>query len=206
MDFVAAPDAVSRVLRNEHGCDFIAALTHMRQPDDERLAVEHGDVDLVLAGHDHSVAVLQVNGRYIVKSGTDFRTFGVMDIGRGKDGQVAVLRRPAMELVTKKFEEDHEMKKYVEAYQEHAADKAQVELALSGVNLDGRFPCIKSRETALGSFIAGIRKFATSILFCRHCRQRIACELMFWCASFVFLSFSIRFALCVEWSSAPEPK
>ncbi len=53
---------MSHILRDEHKCDFIVALTHMRQPDDERLAVEAKDVDLILAGHDHSVSVMQVNG------------------------------------------------------------------------------------------------------------------------------------------------
>ncbi len=74
------PTFVSRILRDEHKCDFIVALTHMPQPDDERLAVEAKEVDLILAGHDHSVSVMQVNVRQIVKTGTDFRTFGMMGI------------------------------------------------------------------------------------------------------------------------------
>lgn len=36
------------------------ALTHMRWPNDERLAREVEGVDLVLGGHDHDYAVKQV--------------------------------------------------------------------------------------------------------------------------------------------------
>ncbi len=49
-------------------------LTHMCQTDDECLAVELKDVDRILVCHEHSVSVRRVNGRYILKSGTDFRT------------------------------------------------------------------------------------------------------------------------------------
>eukprot|EP01047_Picozoa_sp_COSAG01_P039680 COSAG01_NODE_3293_length_6301_cov_3.437278_4_plen_66_part_00 len=40
-------------LRKEEDCDFVVALTHFREPNDERLAVEVLEIDLVLGGHDH---------------------------------------------------------------------------------------------------------------------------------------------------------
>ena len=35
------------------GCELVIALTHMRWPNDTRLAREAPEIDLVLGGHDH---------------------------------------------------------------------------------------------------------------------------------------------------------
>ena len=74
------------------------ALTHMRTPNDIRLAEQVAGLDLILGGHDHvyekhkvglwidcrycsillyftNTISRQVNGKYILKSGTDFRQF-----------------------------------------------------------------------------------------------------------------------------------
>lgn len=71
-DTVEAADVLSVELR-EQGCDVIIAVVHVFQPDDEHLANEAKDVDLVLGGHDHVVWVNEVNGRWAVKAGTDFK-------------------------------------------------------------------------------------------------------------------------------------
>ena len=52
-DYVDCADRLSSLLRNEMGCDMIIALTHMRVPNDQRLATDASDVDLILGGHDH---------------------------------------------------------------------------------------------------------------------------------------------------------
>ena len=43
------------------GADYVIALTHMRWPNDERLAQEVDGIDLVLGGHDHDFNYKQVN-------------------------------------------------------------------------------------------------------------------------------------------------
>ena len=57
-------------LRTDEKCDIIIALTHMRGPNDERLAREVRGVDLVLGGHDHDFFVQTVG-----TPGTMVRTF-----------------------------------------------------------------------------------------------------------------------------------
>ncbi|PHJ20573.1 5 - c-terminal domain-containing protein [Cystoisospora suis] len=57
------------------GCDLIIALTHMRWNNDEKLAREVPDIDLILGGHDHEYTTKIINGVPIVKSGSDFREF-----------------------------------------------------------------------------------------------------------------------------------
>lgn len=51
-DYVEVGKMLSKELR-EKGCEYIIALTHMRTPNDVRLAEEVDEIDLILGGHDH---------------------------------------------------------------------------------------------------------------------------------------------------------
>ena len=51
-DYVESGQALAKDLRAK-GCQFIIALTHMRTPNDLRLAANAPEIDLVLGGHDH---------------------------------------------------------------------------------------------------------------------------------------------------------
>jgi len=93
LDFVSEGRRMAQYLRNECGAHVVIALTHMREPNDVRLAAEVPDIDLILGGHDHLYAVHHVpytpadgtvavaekdlsarsTGGLVVKSGTDFR-------------------------------------------------------------------------------------------------------------------------------------
>ena len=44
---------MGKELREEHGCDMVIVLSHMRVPNDRKLAEECTEVDLFLGGHDH---------------------------------------------------------------------------------------------------------------------------------------------------------
>ena len=54
--FLAAPPAPPL-----QGCDLLVALTHMRMPNDIRLAEEVPDLHLILGGHDHHYEQRQVS-------------------------------------------------------------------------------------------------------------------------------------------------
>jgi len=84
VDFVQKANELSKLLRDKE-CDLIIALTHMRAPNDQRLAVEAEDLDLILGGHDHEYYGCRRIGKTIVaKSGTDFREFTRIVIHPGK--------------------------------------------------------------------------------------------------------------------------
>ncbi|KAI6887840.1 Metallo-dependent phosphatase, partial [Hortaea werneckii] len=57
------------------GADMVIALTHQRQPNDEKLArgLAPGTIDLILSGHDHFYAHAVVNETHVLRSGTDFK-------------------------------------------------------------------------------------------------------------------------------------
>jgi 5'-nucleotidase len=74
-DFVECAKRMTKFLREEEKCDLVIALTHMRNHNDERLAKEFTDLDLILGGHDHVRVKECVNGTYFIKSGCEFREF-----------------------------------------------------------------------------------------------------------------------------------
>jgi 5'-nucleotidase len=47
----------------------------MRIPNDVKLAEADSEIDLILGGHDHVYDVREINGKHVIKSGTDFRQF-----------------------------------------------------------------------------------------------------------------------------------
>ena len=79
LDFNEQLRKYSKILKEEHKCDLIVALNHMRVPDDNKMAENNKTdvLDLVFGGHDHSyVSELKKDtGVYVLKSGTDFETF-----------------------------------------------------------------------------------------------------------------------------------
>lgn len=154
-DFVQVSNETSAFLRDQQKCDFVIALTHMRQNDDMRLANEALDVDLILGGHDHNIDISTVNDRWIVKSGTDFRTFSCMDVASARDGSFNV-RKPWIVEVTGDIRRDYSMHRLVKKYEHLFVDDDLVPIAYSNVPLDGRFCAIRSRETGLGNLFTDI--------------------------------------------------
>ena len=51
-DYVTSARRLARELKGE-GCEVVIALTHMRTPNDIRLAENVEEVDIILGGHDH---------------------------------------------------------------------------------------------------------------------------------------------------------
>lgn len=84
IDYVMVAERLCKELR-ERGAELVIALTHMRWPNDIRLAMEAKGLDLILGGHDHEYKVHEVNGVWIVKSGSDFRHLSTVDIRKKAD-------------------------------------------------------------------------------------------------------------------------
>ena len=55
----------------------------MRVPNDKKLAAEVPGIDLILGGHDHIVICEKVNESLFIKSGSDFKDFGILDVLQG---------------------------------------------------------------------------------------------------------------------------
>ncbi|KAJ4289351.1 hypothetical protein N0V88_007102 [Collariella sp. IMI 366227] len=100
------------------GADIIIALTHMREPNDNKLATQLGgeNIDIILGGHDHFYAHSLINGTHVLRSGSDFKQLSYLEVRRAAEGSgrkwdVDIWRRdivraipedaPALELVDK---------------------------------------------------------------------------------------------------------
>ena len=84
VDYVVVARELAQHLRATEHVDLVVALTHMRIPNDERLAAEVPEVDLVLGGHDHDYYVNKVRRTWVIKSGTDFRDLSRITIPGGQ--------------------------------------------------------------------------------------------------------------------------
>uniref|UniRef100_A0A0G4FXX2 5'-Nucleotidase C-terminal domain-containing protein n=1 Tax=Chromera velia CCMP2878 TaxID=1169474 RepID=A0A0G4FXX2_9ALVE len=88
-DFVVSGSKLAKQLRAK-GAELIIALTHMRAPNDEKLAREQEGIDLILGGHDHQwYGHMRMGSCVVGKSGTDFREFSLITIHPGKRTQEA---------------------------------------------------------------------------------------------------------------------
>jgi 5'-nucleotidase len=52
-DFITVGNRLAKILRDVHKCDFVIALTHLRNPNDKLLATHCAGIDFILGGHDH---------------------------------------------------------------------------------------------------------------------------------------------------------
>ncbi|KAB7499198.1 Trifunctional nucleotide phosphoesterase protein YfkN [Armadillidium nasatum] len=151
-DFVDRGRELASQLKNE-GCDYVIALTHMRTPNDIRLAENVDEIDLILGGHDHVYEISEVNGKYVLKSGTDFREFSLLTLtAESKNVNVDIEK---IEISTK-FLPDEELTESLEKFSSTVNEKMEEELGTFSVDLDGRFSSIRTSETNLGNFICDI--------------------------------------------------
>ncbi|CAG2055001.1 unnamed protein product, partial [Timema podura] len=112
LDYIEVGRKLGAQLKEE-GCDYVIALTHMRTPNDIRLAENVNEIDLILGGHDHVYEIKQVHGKYIIKSGTDFRQFSKVTLSFDKmtvDVSVEEIN------VTSSMEEDSTLKLMLEQF------------------------------------------------------------------------------------------
>ncbi|CAD7014715.1 uncharacterized protein LOC101459616 isoform X1 [Ceratitis capitata] len=160
IDYVEAGSKLVSELRNK-GCYIIIALTHMRTPNDIKLAANCSGIDLILGGHDHVYEIREVNGIKIVKSGTDFRQFSkiTLEKDRDKDGKLTIAVEEVN--VTSDFVEDKALKEELEKYSEVVEAKMTEVLGNFGVELEGRFSIIRSQETNLGNWVCDVVLAAT---------------------------------------------
>ncbi|KAK5648260.1 hypothetical protein RI129_003152 [Pyrocoelia pectoralis] len=158
LDFVEAGQKLSTQLKQE-GCDYVIALTHMRTPNDIKLAEECNDIDLILGGHDHVYEIKVVNGKHVIKSGTDFRQFSKITISFINNGAPDVSVEEIN--VTSAFPEDPKLKEKLEKYTSIIEGKMDEVLGCFSVPLDGRFTSIRTSESNLGNWVCDIVLAAT---------------------------------------------
>ncbi|KAK9472018.1 Metallo-dependent phosphatase-like protein [Dipodascopsis tothii] len=152
---------LSAKLRADERCDLVIALTHMREPNDLKLAesVPAGTFDLILGGHDHFYSHRRTNGTDVLCSGTDFRNLTYIQGFRSEAGGVAkwtwdLARRDIHASVAA----DAATTALVDKISGTLNQKLDKVIGWSKVPLDTTFETVRTRESNMGNFVADIMR------------------------------------------------
>ncbi|XP_066142642.1 mannosylglucosyl-3-phosphoglycerate phosphatase isoform X2 [Euwallacea fornicatus] len=161
LDYVEAGQKLAVQLKQE-GCDYVIALTHMRTPNDIKLAENCNEIDLILGGHDHVYEINMIHDKYLIKSGTDFRQFSKITVNfeKIKNGGKPEVTVEAVD-VTSQFLEDTKLKEKLDKYSSVVQSRMDDVLACFAVPLDGRFAAIRTSESNLGNWVCDVVLAAT---------------------------------------------
>lgn len=132
----------------------------MRTPNDISLAKHTNGIDIILGGHDHVCEYNIVNDIHVIKSGTDFRQFGLITLNRMNGVNKWNTTFKAID-VTSDYHEDDELKKILGTFTDSIESRMNEVLGNFSVELDGRFSKIRTDETNLGDWVCDVVLSAT---------------------------------------------
>lgn len=137
----------------------IVALTHMREPNDLKLAqkTSPGLIDIILGGHDHFYNHQKINSTHVLRSGTDFKQLSYIEAWR-KDGggwHFGIIRRDAVRSII----EDPASVALVNKLVSSLKVKLEKPIGYTAAPLDGRFTTVRTRESNLGNFVCDLMRF-----------------------------------------------
>lgn len=132
----------------------------MRTPNDISLAKHANGIDIILGGHDHVCENNIVNDIHVIKSGTDFRQFGLIKLNRTNGANKWNTTFKAID-VTSDYYEDDELKRILATFTDSIESRMNEVLGNFSVELDGRFSKIRTDETNLGDWVCDVVLSAT---------------------------------------------
>ncbi|KXX82214.1 Mannosylglucosyl-3-phosphoglycerate phosphatase [Madurella mycetomatis] len=143
------------------GADIIIALTHMRQPNDNKLATNLGGgmIDIILGGHDHFYAHSLINGTHVLRSGADFKQLSYLEVRRanadsGRKWDVDIWRRDIVRAVP----EDAETLAHVNKLTAKLKKSLEKPIGWTAAPLDSRFTTVRRKESNIGNFVCDIMR------------------------------------------------
>jgi 5'-nucleotidase len=141
------------------GAEIIIAVSHQRQPNDEKLAhnIPEGTLDLILGGHDHTYSHCIINGTHLLRSGTDFKQLSYLEGRRKTDGKgwdFDILRRDVVSSIAEDQATLETVTKITSAL------KAKMEKPIGWISapLDARFTTVRLKESNMGNFVCDLMK------------------------------------------------
>ena len=141
------------------GAEIIIAVSHQRQPNDEKLAhnIPEGTLDLILGGHDHTYSHSIINSTHLLRSGTDFKQLSYLEGRRKTDGKgwdFEILRRDVVSSIAEDQPTTETVTKITSAL------KAKMEKPIGWISapLDARFTTVRLKESNMGNFVCDLMK------------------------------------------------
>lgn len=144
----------------EQGAEIIVAVTHAREPNDVKLAEKTPDglIDLILGGHDHFYGHSIVNGKHLLRSGTDFKQLSHIKAWKKKDDSgkwdFDIVRRD----VVQEIPEDKATLELVEKLTAQLKTKLEKPIGYTLAPLDARFTTVRLKESNIGNFVCDLMR------------------------------------------------
>lgn len=144
----------------KQGADIIVAVSHQREPNDNKLAEKTGGdlIDIILGGHDHYYAHSLINGTHVLRSGTDFKQLSHIEAWRKSSGNgwdFKITRRDVVSTIPK----DEEAVKVVEGLTNKLNEKLDKPIGYTAAPLDARFTTVRTKESNIGNFVCDLMRF-----------------------------------------------
>ncbi|KAF2271593.1 5'-nucleotidase-like protein [Westerdykella ornata] len=144
----------------EQGAEIIVAVTHQREPNDNKLAELTGGglIDIVLGGHDHYYSHSFINGTHVLRSGTDFKQLSHIEAWRKPDGQgwdFKITRRD----VVSSIPEDKDTVVLVDKLTAKLREHLNKPVGYTAAPLDARFVTVRTKESNMGNFVTDLMRY-----------------------------------------------
>ncbi|KAI0402575.1 Metallo-dependent phosphatase-like protein [Xylaria palmicola] len=141
------------------GAEIVIALTHMREPNDNKLAEQtDGIIDIILGGHDHYYNHSLIKGTHVLRSGTDFKQLSYIEARRRLDGSgrwdIDITRRD----VTSEIPQHEPTLALVEKLTATLNTTLQKPIGYTAAPLDARFRTVRLEESNIGNFVCDIMR------------------------------------------------
>lgn len=143
----------------EQGAEIIICLSHMREPNDNKLAEQtDGLIDIILGGHDHYYSHSFIKGTHVLRSGTDFKQLSYIEARRKTDGSKRwdfdIWRRD----ITSEVPEHEETAKLVGELTSKLQKSLSRPIGWTAMPLDARFSTVRIKESNLGNFVCDVMR------------------------------------------------
>lgn len=144
----------------KQGAEVIVAVTHQREPNDNKLAekVPPGLIDIILGGHDHYYSHSLINGVHVLRSGTDFKQLSYLEAYRKPNStgwDFNIIRRDVVRSIPIDAQADELVTKLTATLK----SKLEKPIGYTASPLDGRFTTVRTRESNLGNFVCDLMRY-----------------------------------------------
>ncbi|KAI1290600.1 Metallo-dependent phosphatase-like protein [Xylaria venustula] len=141
------------------GAEIVIALTHMREPNDNKLAEQtDGIIDIILGGHDHYYNHSFIKGTHVLRSGTDFKQLSYIEARRRTDSSgrwdIDITRRD----VTSEIPQHKPTLDLVDDATASIKTKLQKPIGYTAAPLDARFRTVRLQESNIANFVCDIMR------------------------------------------------
>lgn len=153
-DFIISAKKIGEQLRKD-GAELVVALTHMRKPNDIKLAdaIENHQIDFILGGHDHFYEVFQQNNLWVIKGGFNWQHATKVDVIFGGPRPTITVETIKIDTTT---EPDQTILEIATHYQNEFATALMKEFMWTNVQLDAKHASLRANESSLANWITDI--------------------------------------------------